>query len=187
MKNRSALIVIAVLVLLAGYWYLRDRGEDATAISLLDLYPEAERRSNVPLEQAFQRLDVTIGEESHPAIFMHPTSRLTFKNVTVPRDAWFRTRVALQPEVWDRSQGDGVLFRFAVSDGRSYDELVRQQVDPQHHDSDRRWIPIEVDLSPYGGLTVDLIFNTNSSLPGRGDDPANDWAVWGRPEVFVRR
>ena len=51
--------------------------------------------------------------------------------------------------------------------------------------SDRRWIPIEVDLSAYGGLAVDLIFNTNSSMPGRGDNPANDWAVWGTPEIFL--
>ena len=23
--------------------------------------------------------------------------------------------------------------------------------------------------------------------PGRTDDPANDWAVWGEPEIFVSR
>jgi hypothetical protein len=34
---------------------------------------------------------------------------------------------------------------------------------------------------------VDLIFNTNSSLPGRGDNAANDWAVWGSPELFIHR
>jgi hypothetical protein len=130
---------------------------------------------------------VTIGGETRRAIFMHPTSRLTFAGVTVPRDAWLRTSVALRPDVWDRPGGDGVLFRFGVSDGRTYDELVRQHVDPQNNRNDRRWIPIEVDLSPYGGLSVDLIFNTNSSLPGRGENPANDWSVWAAPEVFVRR
>ena len=44
-----------------------------------------------------------------------------------------------------------------------------------------------MDLSQYAGSQVDLIFNTNASLPGQGDDAAFDWAVWGEPEIFIRR
>jgi hypothetical protein len=187
MKNRIILIVVALAVLLGAWWYFRGGGSSPTAIALLDLYPDAEKRSSIGVEQAFALVDVTIDDASRRAIFMHPTSRLTFKAVTIPRDAWLRTWVALRPEVWDRAEGDGVLFRLGVSDGRTYDELVRQHVDPQHNRGDRRWIPLEVDLSSYAGLSVDLIFNTNSSLPGRGDDPANDWAVWASPEVYLQR
>jgi len=186
MKNRIVLIVVAIVILAGAWWYFRIGRGTPTAIKLIDLYPTAERRSAIGLDQAYALMDVTINNETHKAIYMHPTSRLTFKNVTVPRDAWLRVWVGLRPEVWDRKEGDGVLFRFGVSDGRTYDDLVRQHVDPQHTPGDRRWIPIQVDLSSYAGLAVDLIFNTVSSLPGKGDNPANDWAVWGEPEVFLQ-
>jgi hypothetical protein len=186
MKNRLVLVIVALVVVAAAVWYFRGSDAGSTAIDLLQLYPQAEKRSVMPVEQAFALIPVTIDDETRSVIYMHPTSRLTFKQVTVPKDAWLRTRVALRPEVWTLQDGDGVLFRFGVSDGRTYDELLRQHVDPQNNRNDRRWIPIEIDLSPYGGLTVDLIFNTNTSLPGRGDNPSHDWAVWATPEVSVR-
>ena len=80
-----------------------------------------------------------------------------------------------------------MLFRLGVSDGRTYDELLKQHVDPLHNTSDRRWIPVTIDLSAYAGQQVDIIFNTNSSLPGRGDDNRFDWSVWGQPEIFIQR
>jgi hypothetical protein len=187
MKPRLAFVLVAAVVVAAAIWYFRSGPAGGAAIPLLDLYPQAEKRSSIALDQAFSTLDVTIDDETRHAIFMHPTSRLIYKAVTLPADAWLRTWVALRPEVWDRPEGDGVLFRFGVSDGRTYDELVRQHLDPQHNPNDRRWVPLEVDLGTYGGLTVDLIFNTNSSLPDHGDHPGNDWAVWGQPEIFVRR
>jgi hypothetical protein len=186
MRNRILLLVIAILVIAAAVWYFRGGGGTSTVITLTDLYPQAERRSNTPEDQAFSLRDVTIRGDTKRSIYMHPTSRLTFKNVTVPQDAWLRVWVALLPEAWDK-EGDGVYFRFGVSDKRTYDELVRQHVDPKNNTNDRRWIPITVDLSQYGGLSVDLIFNTNSSLPGRPDNPANDWAVWGSPEIYIQR
>ncbi len=160
-------------------------GGKSTAVALIDQFPQAERKSVLPLDQAYSIMNVAINGETHKCIYMHPTSRLTFKGVTIPKDAWLRVWVALRPEVWAKA-GDGVLFRFGVSDGRTYDDLVRQHVDPANNQSDRRWIPLEVDLSSYGGLSVDLIFNTVSSLPGHGDNPANDWAVWADPEVYVQ-
>jgi hypothetical protein len=33
---------------------------------------------------------------------------------------------------------------------------------------------------------VRIILNTNSSLPGQGDNTVHDWAVWGEPRVEVR-
>jgi hypothetical protein len=186
MRNRLVLAIVALAVVAGAWWYFGRGGARSTAIALLDLYPQAEKRSNMPVEQAFSVLAVDIGGDSRPSIAMHPTSRLTFPQVTLPEDAWLRVWVALRPDVWERQEGDGVLFRFGVSDRRTYEELVRQFVDPQHNPGDRRWIPLEIDLSAYGGAPVDLIFNTNSSLPGRGDNPANDWAVWGQPEIFVR-
>ena len=69
------------------------------------------------------------------------------------------------------SRRDGVLFRFGVSDGRQYDELLNQHVDPANNPSDRHWIAQDIDLSAYAGQQVDLIFNTQDSPPRRRRTP----------------
>jgi hypothetical protein len=130
-------------------------------------------------------VNVTIDRVSQRGIFMHPTSRLIFK-VTVPQNALLRTSMALMPEIWDEDGADGVLFRFGVSDGRKYDELLNQIVNPHTVLEDRRWVPVAIDLSAYGGQQVDLIFNTNSSAPRRPANSSYDWAVWGDPRVTIR-
>jgi hypothetical protein len=43
-----------------------------------------------------------------------------------------------------------------------------------------------VDLSAYAGEEIDLIFNTRTSPDTQGDDPRNDHALWGAPEIVVR-
>jgi hypothetical protein len=103
----------------------------------------------------------------------------------VPPDAWLRTDLALKPEAWDK-EGDGVLFLVGISDGRKYDELVTHDLNPYAVPGDRRWIPINIDLSAYSGEQVDIIFNTRTSLPGKGNDDRNDMAVWGAPGIFTR-
>ena len=68
----------------------------------------------------------------------------------------------------------------------STEELVNQHVDPANNPSDRRWVPVDVDLSAYAGQAIEVIFNTNSSPKGRGDNPSFDWAVIGDPAIIVR-
>jgi hypothetical protein len=176
--------VIALMVVVAWLW-LRP-GEATLHSDLIELYDEAEKRSSKDLETAFRLTTVTIDGDTRRAIFMHPDSRLTFERVMIPDDGALRTWIALSPEVWDR-EGDGVLFRFGVSDGRSYDQFVTQVVDPIHNPNDRRWIPLTVDLSAYAGQRVDLIFNTNASPPGRPVDARHDWALWAEPAIVLQR
>jgi hypothetical protein len=73
-----------------------------------------------------------------------------------------------------------------VSDGRAYDPLFSQHVDPFGSPADRRWIPVWVDVSAYGGEEVDVILNTLSSQPKKEGDLRNDLAVWGEPVIVVR-
>ena len=54
-------------------------------------------------------------------------------------------------------------------------------MDPFHNKADRRWIPVAVDVSQYAGEEVEVIFNTNNSMPGKGDDRDNDTALVRRP------
>jgi hypothetical protein len=153
-------------------------------IDLVQQFDTAEKRSNLPMHEAFNVYDVTVNGETKRGIMAHPTSRIIWK-VTVPNRAWLRTSICLDPRVWDQ-EGDGVLFRVGVSDGRAYEELVNQYLNPYAVHGDRRWVPVSVDLSAYGGREVSVIFNTNSSLPGKGDDSRHDWAVWGAPAIYLQ-
>lgn len=185
-KNRWIIIAAAaVVVVLAAFWFMRRSGEPPTAVDLIDQFPAAEKRSAMPLAEAFSVTDVVIDNQGKRAIYMHPNSRLIYR-VNVPNDGWLRTALALKPEAWTQ-EGDGVLFRIGVSDGRKYDELLNQHVNPYGVQGDRRWIPVVVDLSAYSGESVELIFNTNGSQPGKGDDQRNDLAVWGEPQLYVGR
>ena len=179
--NRAALAVALAVVLLAGGWWLFRRGSSAPAVQLIPLFESAQKR---PETATFQVIDADLNGEKKQAIYTVPTSRLIYK-VRIPDDAWLRVSVATKPESWTQ-EGDGVLFRFGVSDSRTYDPLFTQHVNPFSNPGDRKWIQVWVDLSAYAGEEVELIFNTNTSPEGKGDDARNDHALWGAPELIVR-
>jgi hypothetical protein len=183
--RRWMLGALIVAVLVAAWWWRRQPTGDAVAANLVDLFPMAEKRSNGPIDVVFVLGTQRIRGEAKRSIFMHPTSRLTYQQVEVPERASLRTWMALKEDAWDKS-GDGVLFRVGVSYGQTYDELATRHVDPRNNLNDRAWVPLDIDLSPYEGKTIDLIFNTNASPPGRGNDPSWDFAVWGAPEIVIR-
>ena len=103
----------------------------------------------------------------------------------MPDDGWLKVSIGLKPESWT-AEGNGVLFLVGVSDGKRFDELFRQHVNPFGNPGDRRWIPVWVDLSAYAGEEIELIFNSRIGPDGQPDDPRNDHALWGKPEVVVR-
>jgi hypothetical protein len=180
-KNRWIIAIIAVIVVgIAAVWLLRRREAGPPVTDLLTLFPTAQKQ---PAGADFALKDVTINGETKKAIGVTTATRIIFK-VTLPNDAWLRTSIALDAKAWN-AEGDGVLFLIGVSDGRSYEPLFQQHVDPFHSSGDRRWIPVAIDLSAYGGREMDLIFNTRASLPG-ANDPRNDDALWGAPAIYLR-
>jgi hypothetical protein len=181
--NRGVLAAVLAIVLAGAAWWLFKRSSSGEAIDLLSRYDQAVKQ---PSAEFFEQRDVDLGGETRKAIAVKPNAgtRLRWK-VQVPDDAWLRLAVGLLPEAWEK-EGDGVLFRVGVSDGRSYEDLVTQLVNPLASKGDRRWIAMNIDLAAYAGEEVELIFNTNSSAPAKGDDQRNDLAVWGAPEIVVR-
>jgi hypothetical protein len=129
-------------------------------------------------------VDADLNGETRQAIFTLPESRIKFK-VRIPDDGWLRVAVGMKPESWTQ-EGDGVLFRVGASDGRTYEALFQQHVNPFANPGDRKWIQVWVDLSAYAGEEIELIFNTNNSPEGRGDDDRADLALWGGPEIVTR-
>jgi hypothetical protein len=173
----------AAAVVLAAMLGSACGGSVENEVSLVATLGEAEKRTNVEGAGQWEVGPVTIDGTSRQSILAKPHSRLIYK-ITVPHDAWLETAYALKPESWDQP-GDGAQFRVGVSDGRVYDELLRQYVNPKR--GDRRWFTARLDLSAYEGRQVTVIFNTDPGPPGAASDANNDLAVWGEPRIYSKR
>ena len=161
--------------------WLFKRNNRGPAIDLIATFGSAEKR---PAGGTFEVVEADLNGDRKRAIFTAPASRLIWK-MRIPDDGWLMVALGLKPESW-ATEGDGVLFRIGVSDGRVFEDLVTHHLDPFHNKGDRRWVPVAVDLSAYGGEEVEVIFNTNVSVPGKPDDGRGDTALFGAPEIVVR-
>jgi hypothetical protein len=188
-KNRWLMLIGAVV--LAGFvaWGSRpDSGRGKpVAIDLIPLLAQADRRSVPgPVDDAIKAVTVTIGGESKPGILERAHGRITFR-LTPPPSAWFTAALAVDPSAWDKD-GDGVLFRLGVSrPGTEYEELLNQHLDPASNKSERRFVPVAIDLSAWAGRDINLMLSTNASVPGRPDDARNDLALWCAPALVGGR
>lgn len=180
--NRTVLAAVVLAVVLILGWWLFSRG-GAEPVDLIEQFEAAEKR---PDPSVFSIGDVALNGEAKRAITVAPGpgSRLTWR-IRVPDDGWFFVSLGLKPEAWEQ-EGDGVNFMVGISDGRIYDELLVQHVNPYGDPTNRRWIPVYVDISAYGGEDVELILNTRSGPAGSEGDTRHDYAVWGAPEIVVR-
>jgi len=185
-KERCIVIGAAGIVAVAGALFLVSRPAVETSIDLVQqLYAADKRPIDPPPADWCVVAEVTLAGETKRAIAVLPNSRLTWKLVIPPR-ASLRAWIGLQPDVWDK-EGDGVWFRVGVSDGKTFRDLVTRQVNPFGVASDRRWVPVDVDLSAYSGLELSLLFNTNASPPHGANDARNDRPVWGDPAIVTPR
>jgi hypothetical protein len=173
--------VLAVVVLGVVIWFARSRSGGEQQIDLLDRFSHESTIKRGPYPYSLTTVAVS-GEEKR-AIQTVPESRFIWK-VAIPREAWLRTAFAVHPDSWTK-EGDGVLFRIGISDGRRYVQLLNQHVNPIKSQGDRRWILANLDLSAYADQEVEVIFNTNTSPPP-GNDRRNDVGLWGEPQIYVR-
>lgn len=179
MKNsRAVLTAVVILIVAAAGWFVFRRGS-AERIDLLAHYEQA-RKDGSP----FAVSDVTLAGETKRAISAPANGRITF-HVRVPDDGWLKVSLGVKPEAWEK-EGNGVYFFAGVSDGRAFEQLFNQTVNPFANPSERRWIPVTVDLSAYAGEEMDIVLNTRASGPGGPPDDRGDLPLWGVPEV-VRR
>ena len=176
--NRAVLTAIVVVIVAVAGWWLFRRGS-AERVDLLALFDQAQKRGG-----AFEVVDATLAGDTKKSIAAPANGRITF-HVRVPDDGWLKVSLGTKPEAWDK-EGNGTHFYAGVSDGRTFEQLFTQTVNPFKNPSERRWIPVTVDLSAYAGEEMDVILNTVASGPGSPPDDRNDLPLWGAPEI-VRR
>lgn len=132
-----------------------------------------------PIDWYIEPRWVALDGDRRPGLTMHPPSQVSF-TVEVPPEARLHAAATMDPEVWDPEMGDGVLFVVkTVVDGVE-ETVYYQEIDPKNEASDRRWHDFDVDLTPYAGRTIQIVFST-SPLGSN----AWDWAVWGMPVVLT--
>jgi hypothetical protein len=188
--KRSYLIAAVVLVVaVAAFYFYKQNRPETVVDDLVALFPDdqrVEKRSSIAREAAYRVGPEAIKGETRPGIYMHPTSRLIYNGMTIPDSARLRVYLGVKEDAWDK-ESDGVQFRFGVSDGNRYDELLIVHVDPKNNPADRQWIRQDIDLSAYAGQQLKLIFNTDPSPRGRPVNAFHDFAVWGEPAIVVKR
>jgi hypothetical protein len=186
-KLVAGLAVVVVVIIVGSFWMMR-RGGEAVTIDLIGQLASAESRSTFKGTEGgvpFEVKDVAIGGVSRRAIYAPPFSRITYK-VEVPRRGTLTTWFALREDGWT-GDSDGVQFRIGVSDGRTYEEYLREFVNPKKREKDRRWYEATIDLSAYEGQQVEIVFNTDPGPRRRAKNTAKgDFAVWAEPKLASR-
>jgi hypothetical protein len=187
--TRSTRLLVGglVIVVALAVWLFYRRGGDNVAIDLIAQFPSAKIKA--PNPEVFEVIDATLGGERLRAIFAKQQSRAAW-SVTVPDDAWLKVKIGLKEEAWT-TQGDGVYFFVGVSYSSKYEEVFSLVVNPFGNPSDRGWKEVVVDLSPYAGETIDLIFNTRASPPPAPGTPPTldlngDLPLWGAPRIIIQ-
>lgn len=183
-RNRTLLVLVALGLIGVAAWFYFRRGRENVAVDLVKEYPTA-TKSSVPVPDSFSVIEATINGQTRPAIYTKEQvgTRLIWEK-TIPDNAWLEVGMGILEEGW-KVEGDGVLFRIAVSIGSTYDPLVSVQLNPFSNPSDRQWNDVSLDLSQYAGQTVKIIFLTNSSPPG-AENRNGDLAVWGAPRIVIK-
>lgn len=169
----------AGLVVLVIWWAVW-AGRAEVVVDLVAELPNATQMR--PSPETFHVADIRLNGDAKPSIYVTDQSRLIFEQ-DVPRDAWLQVSLGVREEAWTRENA-GVLFMVGVSHAGRYDELVSLIVNPYGNPADRGWLPVLLDLSPWAGQRVELIFNTREAYPGAG--LAHHLAAWGAPAIVTR-
>lgn len=179
MKYRWYLLgaVVGVVALVA--WQMSSSGP-AVALDLVDHLQRATQLR--PSPETFQTADIRLGQDTKKSIYASEPSRIIWEEV-VPDRGWLSVSLGVREEAWTR-EGSGVLFLVGVSHKGRYEELVSLVVNPYSNAADRQWLPILLDLSPWAGQRIELIFNTR--VAHAEASPANHLAVWGAPAIVTR-
>jgi hypothetical protein len=121
-------------------------------------------------------------DEEQEVLFVHPTasgSAALVYPVKIEPGTTFQSDLAVAPEAW-HLEGDGITFSLYVEDRAGLHLVSSHYLDPKHNLEDRRWVPMRVNLGPYGGQLVRLVLVVSTGPTG---DPRNDWAGWAEPQL----
>ena len=129
------------------------------------------------LQDAFHREDVSL-DDRWACLRALPSSRVTGRQaITAP--ARLRVAYGLRPDTWHGS-GDGAAFRVGIGARGAYRDVLTVWLNPAERETDRGLRTFDLDLSPYVGDDIDIVFNT---APGPSGNAVGDAALWCAPRL----
>jgi hypothetical protein len=147
-----------------------------TMFDLLKAFPRATVRAK---PASVHLVDIDMGRDRRPALFMHPKSSVEFPDVQVKNDSVFVAGIGVRPDAWEKpGDGDFTVSVRTADDGLS--DVFSYYLDAKKHHEHRRWVEVRVPLASYAGKTIRIVLSTG---PGPSGDMDYDWAVWGEPVV----
>jgi hypothetical protein len=116
--------------------------------------------------------------QSKSVLLQHPPSTIICP-LRVPAGAKLSFSIAISPDCWSPSKGDGVRFKIKMKDPKGIRVLFDKTIDPKNNAADRRWFYYGIDLKEFQNKEPELILET---------DPVQnsicDWAGWGDMELL---
>jgi hypothetical protein len=183
--NATRAISLLSACLFIGGSALGCRAEDdaiktVKVFDLLAAFPRA--TVETPTPDHVSRGGFKVAGESHPGIFLHPTSSILFPPVHVPEEAILRFKIGIMDDAWD-NPGDGVEFTVFVQGPDDVKRKVYSRyIDPKNNPDDRHWFDEQVPLRSYGDQDLRVTLATG---PGPANDSVDDWAVWSEPQIVL--
>jgi hypothetical protein len=150
-------------------------------IDLLAALPAAERRAGSDVRTAIRDEWITLGSDRRRALVMQAPARVTWE-LRLPAKGRLRSALALMP---DDQTDRGVTARVGMAGGRAYEDLWRQAIAP----GEEAWIPIDVDLSGYGGWQWSVFYRPSHqvwSLVFAADAMPAGRIAWAEPRIEFR-
>lgn len=124
-----------------------------------------------PATNFVARSELTIDGQRLDTWFQNPNSTIRFR-VRVPHDqALLNFAIGLDPHVWSPDKGDGVTFKISAAPIQT---LFARDIDPKNNVADRKWHPLDIDLSQFRNDQILLSFHTAPDA-----NRTFDWAGWG--------
>lgn len=119
-------------------------------------------------------IELPTGGRSKHVLVQHGLSRIDYE--TAVRDRMhLKVELASSPTSQGLKDGSGVVFRVDATDLSAAQQLFSEYIDPKNRIPDRKWHSHSIDLSPYRGQEVYLIFRTAPEAPNNYNDLAH-WA-----------
>ncbi len=87
-----------------------------------------------------------------------------------PENTMLCFTIGTDPTQWSE-KGDGVEFLVQVKDGIRLDKSFQKYINPKNNHEDRRWFFEEIDLTPYEGKEIKIIFTVKA---GPNNDNSHD-------------
>ncbi|MCK4665394.1 alkaline phosphatase family protein, partial [Candidatus Dependentiae bacterium] len=128
--------------------------------------------------------EYTINYDTRKVIFAHPYNIIRFK-FKVPFRSSLIFSITTDPNYWENTPGDGVIFKVRVrspesniDDEEGWRYLYTRMINPKLNKNERCWIEEKIDLFEFSGKELILEFVTNPNEMNQYNN-----TVWGEPYI----